>query len=109
MATKAEQFRAAVERSRPEPMSHAGKRPRPKPTRATHLASKATFKREETVGRGRPSRKSTRKAANRVKPDANLERRQKRDTHSPETRARTARVRQRKRIDERVAPRSGVR
>jgi hypothetical protein len=113
MATRAEQFRSAVERSRPSPQ-------RPQPSRgskktaqrtvnrSTHLAKKATFKLEEVVGHARPSRKSTRKAANRMKPDSNLERRQKRETHSPETRARKASA-QRSRAHESLASRRPVR
>jgi len=46
----------------------------------------ATFDLEDS-GNGRPSRKSTRKGANRVKPDANLRRRHTRASHSPERRA----------------------
>lgn len=41
----------------------------------------------EDSGNGRPSRKSTRKAAHRAKPDSNLRRRQTRTDHSPERRA----------------------
>lgn len=41
---------------------------------------------------GRPSRKSTRRAKNRVKPDSNLRRRQVRRDRSPENRARKASV-----------------
>jgi hypothetical protein len=111
MATKAEQFRAAVERS------HSHREGRQAETargvraanRSTHTARKAVFKLEESVGHGRPSRKSTRKAANRIKPDSNLELRQQRGTHSPETRARRAAARRGGRTDEGVARRRAVR
>jgi hypothetical protein len=114
MATKAERFRAAVEQSRSKAHSkvenaRVEKLSRePPPGRSTHVGRKAIFKLEETVGNARPSRKSTRKAANRVKPESNLEQRQKRSTHSPEARARKASV-QRGARDERVARRRTVR
>jgi hypothetical protein len=41
----------------------------------------------EDSGSGRPSRKSTRKAAHRAKPDAQLHRRAIRKTHAPGSRA----------------------
>jgi hypothetical protein len=52
----------------------------------TRVESKAAFAYEPTPD-GRPSRKSTRRGANRVKPDSNLRRRQTRATSSPESRA----------------------
>jgi hypothetical protein len=51
---------------------------------------KASFKLEDSLGQ--PSRKSTRKAANRAKPDSNLTRRQIRRTRSAKTRAAKAGV-----------------
>jgi hypothetical protein len=111
MATKAEQFRAAVERSRSHPGGAGGAAERGARTanHSTRTARKATFKLEESVGRGRPSRKSTRKAANRIKADSTLELREKRGTHSPGARARTAAARRAGRTEEGVAPRRSVR
>src|SRR5262245_47593816 len=78
MATKAERFRAALEQSRSRPHAPVEKVPRERTaSRSTHLGRKATVKLEKTVGGSRPSRKSTRKAANRMKPNTNLERKQK--------------------------------
>jgi hypothetical protein len=45
---------------------------------------KATYELE--ASRGRPSRKSTRRGANRVKPDSQLKRRQTRKVRSPQSR-----------------------
>jgi hypothetical protein len=109
MATKAERFRAAVEQSRSRPHARVEKAPRERTaSRSTHLGRKATFKLETTIGNARPSRKSTRKAANRIKPDSNLERRQKRGTHSPEAQARKASVNRGARAES-VARRPAVR
>jgi hypothetical protein len=58
--------------------------------RAAHAARDTTFDLEDSRAPSRPSRRSTRKGKNRVKPETNLERRQKRRTHSPA--ARVARV-----------------
>jgi hypothetical protein len=46
---------------------------------------KASYELEAT-GTGRPTRKSTRRGANRVKPDSQLRRRQTRKVRSPESR-----------------------
>jgi uncharacterized protein len=105
MATKAESVHA--EEQRHGPTAKAKKRAKAKKTRAgklgasrerTRVASKATYAREVPTGGGRPSRKSTRSSANRVKPDANLNLREERQKGSPEnlfrkSRARSARVR----------------
>src|SRR5262252_6468167 len=68
MATRAERARAAAERTKhrektPEKTRGADSR------RKRRSAKKATYA-LEPPRRGRPSRKSTRKAANRAKPDA---------------------------------------
>lgn len=47
----------------------------------------ATYALEDADPSGRPSRKSTRRASNRAKPDANLHRRQTRRVRSPESRS----------------------
>jgi len=90
MATKAEQFR--YERERTKPRQAASPRPRKVggskdagSVRKTTLASRAAFRRESSAQR--PSRKSTRKAANRVKASSNLTRRQIRRAQSPAARA----------------------
>lgn len=46
----------------------------------------------EDSATGKPSRKSTRRSANHVKPDSNLKRRQTRAVTSPESRARRAKA-----------------
>lgn len=53
---------------------------------ADELHHKASFA-FETVGSGRPSRRSTRSSSNRMKADGSLKRRQTRRTRSPEARA----------------------
>jgi hypothetical protein len=97
MSTKAEQFKVEEERAaanahkgriRPErskPGAPPGERTRSK----KHAARKATYA-LEAPAEGRPSRKSTRKSANRAKPDANLNLREMREKSSPEARARKA-------------------
>lgn len=114
MATKAERFRAQIERS-------GAKRPAT-PTRArrdqivdtAQPGVSATARKaggDSTAARNRsksaarkagyvledsandiPSRKSTRKGANRLKPDANLHRQQTRKSRSPAARALAARI-----------------
>lgn len=98
MATKSEQHHAEEQRtgrakapkkrvSRSKPGSPAAKR-RPTTKRG---AGKATYAIEPTRA-GRPSRKSTRKSANRVKADSNLTLREDRQKGSPESRFEKARV-----------------
>jgi hypothetical protein len=93
MATRAEQFRAQEQRrggakkakrkntrpSRPG-APHAGRQRASK-----HAARKATYALEESAGK-RPSRKSTRKSANRAKPDASFNRREEMQRDAPEER-----------------------
>jgi hypothetical protein len=106
MATKAEQFKALVQRSgrkpaRPSEHKHRPATPAAGPRRvrldpaAVHNLSnragrKAEVKLEESQT-GRPSRKSTRRSANKGKLASNLERRQNRRTNSPQSRAARAR------------------
>ena len=113
MSTRAEQARYAMERAKPK---KAKKPPKPRRdigvdtslpgTSATDRRAgngssgprnlkkkgsrKATVKMEDSVGR--PSRKSTRKAANHSKPGNNLTRRQIRRSSSPKTRAMKAKT-----------------
>ncbi len=105
MATRAERFKAEVERSGPKkaaqpkrkvteksaPAKKAGRRTDDKDHTATRNVSKSAAKKAEVAledsESGRPSRKSTRSSANRAKPASNLTRRVKRKTASPESRA----------------------
>lgn len=70
MATRAESFRAQQERSgkKAKKKKSAKKAPKRK-ARVTRTAAKASYALEEH-GTKRPSRKSTRGSANRIKPDA---------------------------------------
>jgi hypothetical protein len=63
--------------------------------RAAHAGRKAAFALEDTLAPGRATRKSTRRSANRTKPESNFERRQKRRDHSPQRRSEKAAVRSR--------------
>jgi hypothetical protein len=96
MATRAETFRAQQQK-------HPSKRrakPGPKNAHGAHDARgrksapnrragrKATYALERRTANARPSRKSTRKSANRSKPDTNFELRRERKTNSPEARHR---------------------
>ena len=71
MATRAEQFRYDAERAGPKRTAQPrrAKRPRAGETRVEsgHAARKASYQLEDSAGR--PSRKSSRKAANRQKTD----------------------------------------
>ncbi len=83
MATRSEQFRSESQRKG----GAKKKRKNPaktKPTRAKgHAAKKATYALEEKSAK-RPSRKSSRKSANRAKPDAALNVREEIQKGSPE-------------------------
>lgn len=105
MATKAERFKAETERSgkkkspqpkrrvteKSAPAKKAGRRTDEKDHTGTRNVSKSAAKKAEVVledsESGRPSRKSTRKSANRGKQASNLERRAIRTARSPATRA----------------------
>ncbi len=89
MATKAERFRAEVQRSlqKPKPKPH-----KPEPVGGqTRVSQHAAVKLETSATK--PSRKSTRSSANRSKPDSNLQRRESRARRSPESRAEVASAR----------------
>jgi len=87
MATKAERYRSASERSGPK------RAPRPKQTKvargshneAARAADHAGYQLEAVGPKSRPSRKSTRKAANRQKAGASLKKRQSDRLKSPES------------------------
>ena len=85
MATKAERYRAEFQRSR---QKHKAKAKPARPAGPTHISKKASVKLE--VSATAPSRKSTRKSANRSMPSSNLERRVQRKRRSPELRAEAA-------------------
>ncbi|HET9551479.1 MAG TPA: hypothetical protein VFP50_00790 [Anaeromyxobacteraceae bacterium] len=72
MATRAEWFRYEKERSGPKKEKQAWKEPRHDPetphNESTHAAKSAAYALEAATGQ-RPSRKSSRKAANRQKTD----------------------------------------
>lgn len=95
MATRSEEYRSSEQRrargkkktSDPKKPS-GGTRSRAK----KHAGRKATYALEDT-GTAKPSRKSTRKSANRAKPDANLNGREALQKGSPEARFRRANAR----------------
>lgn len=57
---------------------------------------KATYALEDSAT-GKPSRRSSRRAANRAKPGSNLTRQKQREMRSPEARAEQAKARSRRR------------
>jgi hypothetical protein len=108
MATKAEQFKTRMQRTAGKgSQARRRKRLKRKTTQQSNahaapggkhfhnVSLRAGRKAEvilEPVGRGRPSRKSTRRSANKGKLASNLERRQLRRTVSPQSRAVRARA-----------------
>jgi hypothetical protein len=117
MSTKAEQHRWEQERAKPDKPKQAKPPRRDTPVdtakpgvsatdrkagdgstasrnRSTHAAKKATYALEDSAT-GRPSRKSTRRAKNRAKPNSNLTRQKQREVRSPEARATQAAARKR--------------
>jgi len=118
MATKAERYRAEQERSGPKKTAKPRRRRDTPPdtaspgvsaadrkaggastaarNRSTHAAKKATYALEDSAT-GRPSRRSSRRAANRAKPGSNLTRQKQREIRSPEALAERAKARARKR------------
>jgi len=102
MATRSEQYRAneersgevkrAVRASRSKPGVPPAKRTREK----QHAEKKATYAMEPVPEGGRPSRKSTRKSANRAKPDATFNLVEELRKSSPTARFRKARARVRR-------------
>ena len=100
MATRSESFRSQQERrqrrAKEEPETKEKPARRSKPRRPPRRARKATYRIEPHVPGRRPSRKSTRGGANRVKPDAPFNRREELVKGSPENRAAGSRVRTRR-------------
>jgi hypothetical protein len=98
MATRSEQFHANEQRRGETPDDQRRRAARSKPgvplterSRAKkHAEKKATYALEETAAGAQPSRKSTRKSANRAKPDTNLTLRESLQKGSPEARYRRA-------------------
>lgn len=101
MATRSEQFHAeeqrrgesAEERDRREARSKPGAPLSERSRAKKHAEKKATYALEETADGAQPSRKSTRKSANRAKPDANLTLRASLQKGSPEARYRKSSAR----------------
>jgi hypothetical protein len=99
MATRSERFRANEQqhpgrktKTRPgnsKPGVAPGKRSRAK----KRVAKGATYALEAPGPTGRPSRKSTRKSANRAKPDTSFNRTEQLKKGSPETRFRKTKAR----------------
>lgn len=84
MTTKAEWFRYNQERSKPKPVVVAAAQPPPMPS---HAERKAAFVRETVMPGARPSRKSTRKSANRQRTDGQFQAKRHLAEASPEVRA----------------------
>lgn len=84
MATKAQQFRAEEERHSMKEAAERRSKPDPKTNESVRAGKKATYALEET--NGRHSRKSSRKAANRAKPDTGLTLREQLVKTSPKER-----------------------
>lgn len=101
MATRAEAFRANEQKhgqdstKKQKAGSKPGARASAKTRAKEHAAKKATYALEAPVAAGtRPSRKSTRKSANRAKPDADLTLREQLVKGTPENRFRKAHAKQ---------------
>lgn len=92
MATRSQQYRAESERTGAAAKKKTPKR-RPKAKGRTRSAEheakakKATYAAEETNTSAKKSRKSTRKSANRRKPDASLTTREELVKNAPQARA----------------------
>jgi hypothetical protein len=98
MATRSEQYRAQAQRhpskqSKKKSAEHASKKSRVKRKVAgrenVRAGKKATAALEPRPAKARPSRKSSRASANRMKYDTNLELRAERAKKSPESRYRS--------------------
>jgi hypothetical protein len=84
MATRSEQFKAEAERKHPSSAHVAGET---KPTAPHgHAEKKAAYAREAQPADAQPSRKSTRKSANRAKPDTTLQHSVQMKENTPESR-----------------------
>jgi hypothetical protein len=106
MATRAESFRSEQERSNQRPKAKQAKTKAPVPehkqgvrgTAARNLKTSPSHVKDgpalESSDTGKPSRKSTRGSSGHIKLATNLQRRQVRRVHSPESRAARSAVRQ---------------
>ena len=98
MATRSEQYRAEQQRrgnrksARQASRTKPGVAPRDRSRSKAHAGKKATYALDADE-KGRPSRKSSRKSANRAKPDASLTISEALRKESPEARFRQARAR----------------
>lgn len=94
MATRAEQAHDETQRAQAKAKrtKKAAAKKAPRAKGRTHLSKKATVA-LEAPRPGRPSRKSTRKSANRSKTDSNFNLRESMTKGSPEARARRSKVR----------------
>jgi len=97
MATRSEQFHANEQRksakSRMRPgRTKPGVAPKNRSRAKDHAGKKATFALETTEAEKRPSRKSTRKSANRAKPDSTFNAVEELRKGSPESRFRKDRA-----------------
>jgi hypothetical protein len=82
MATRSEQFKAEAERKHP-----SSTQVETKPTAPHgHAEKKAVYAREAQATDAQPSRKSTRKSANRAKPDTTLQHSVQMKENTPESR-----------------------
>ncbi len=90
MATRAQRFKyqeeikQGADKPKAAPTQHRRKRDavEAESNRNADHGDHATYEYETTAAGTRPSRKSTRRAANRIKPDSQLRRRQTRRTRS---------------------------
>ncbi len=98
MATRSEQHHAAEQRrgwagKTKAKRSKPGVAPKHRSRAKPHAAKKATYALEQTIAGTRPSRKSSRKSANRAKADSGLNLAEALSKDSPESRFRKARAR----------------
>jgi len=89
VATRAERARSEMERSGPKraPKPKKRKTARPGPhNQAPRVAKKAAYQEEDRPATTQPSRKSSRRGANRIKVASNLKLRQTNRLHAPKSR-----------------------
>ena len=84
MSTRSEQFKADSQRTGSVPPRATAEAPVQEPH--GHAAKKATYAREAQSEHGQPSRKSTRKSANRAKTDTGVVRAEQMKHNTPEAR-----------------------
>lgn len=94
MATRSEQFKSEEQRQRQGAPAKQAKRAKPPESRERdHAGQKATYAFEPEAADGSRTRKSTRKSANRAKPDAALNGREALQKGSPTARYRRSAAR----------------